>query len=464
MSFKYAVEQVSSNHYVLPKVADMRCEVHAYLSEALYEASEEAVWSQAASMASYEGVIGAYLQPDTHSGFGIPIGGVVVTEGTIIQAGSGYDISCGLIAMKIPDLHPEKVASWDKREAFVREVEKNIGMGIGVGSKLTNSTDIIEVLKYGAKAIGIESDLCERHYIPVVGDYDLTKISKAFDKARPQLGSVGSGNHFVSMEIDDKTGDVFVLIHCGSRKFGWETANHFFYEGARLRGLRSNRREDSWLYMDEPLGKEYWAYHNAAANYAIANRHVIAEGINTALNKVWKVQGELYYEISHNLVQEETLVLPDGTTKKGFVHRKGATRAFPAGHPDLIGTRWEKTGHPCIIPGDPFKGSAILFPGAEAYKNACSVNHGSGRVLARGDAKRKLSHKQEFIDDEMRNIKRKFAGIEIRGVVGNYKKTPLDECSAVYKDLDSVLSVLKNENIANVAYRLWPVVNLKGTD
>src|SRR5262249_34080555 len=163
--------------------------------------------------------------------------------------------------------------------------------------------------------------------------------------------------------------------------------------------------------------------------------------------EVFGVEGEVYYEISHNLVQEETLVLPDGTTKRGFVHRKGATRAFPAGHPDLVGTPWEKTGHPCLIPGSMFHGAAILFAGAGAAKAGCSVNHGSGRHLGRGAAKRSLEAKQAEIDREMREVTRTFAGVTIRGIVGNTGTTPLDECGHVYKDLDEVLAVLEKEGI-----------------
>src|SRR5690606_30430774 len=207
-----------------------------------------------------------------------------------------------------------------------------------------------------------------------------------------------------------------------------------------------------------------WAFHNSAANYAIANRHVIVQGIQEALEKVYDVQGEVYYEISHNLVQEETLVLPDGTTKRGFVHRKGATRAFPAGHPDLVGTRWENSGHPCLIPGSMFTGAAILFPLPGAYGAGCSVNHGSGRILARGHAKRKLEHKQQRIDDEMDNVKRTFGDVTIEGIVRNTKKTPLDECAHVYKDLDEVLAVLVDGGIARIAHRLYPVASIKGAD
>jgi tRNA-splicing ligase RtcB len=254
------------------------------------------------------------------------------------------------------------------------------------------------------------------------------------------------------------------MVHCGSRGYGWQTANHFFFEGAALRGLPKGRREESWLLADEPLGREYWAHHNSAANFAVANRHVIVEGIRTATQEIFGADVNVYYEISHNLVQEETLVLPDGTRKKGFVHRKGATRAFPAGHPDLVGTKWESTGHPCLIPGSMYDGAAILFPLAGAHRSACSVNHGSGRVLARGEAVRKLAHKQARIDDEMAHVQRTLGGVIVEGIVGNQTHVPLDECAHVYKDLDGVLAVLEEEGIARVEKRLYPVANIKGAD
>jgi tRNA-splicing ligase RtcB len=466
MSLKYAATKVGSNHWVLPKVGAMKVEAHAYLSDALYEASDEALWSQIANGASYPGVVGAYLMPDTHVGYGIPVGAVIVTEDVIIQAGSGYDISCGVLYMRVPGLTAERVKGKYERGRFIREVEKRVATGVGSGRPQHmprfDSKKAHQIVRHGAQALGVRAELCERPFIPVPEDLDVEAHPLAWSKVQKQLGSVGGGNHFIEMQVDRDDGSVWVMIHCGSRGFGWQIANEFFYEGARLRGLPSNRREDSWLRADEALGKEYWALHNAAANFAIANRHIIVRGIQEALQEVFACDGEVYFEISHNLVQEETLVLPDGTCKRGFVHRKGATRAFPAGHPDLEGTPWATTGHPCLIPGSMYAGAAILFPEAGAHATACSVNHGSGRVLARGEAKRKLEKKQDAIDEEMRTVKRSFAGVEIEGIVGNTRKTPLDECGHVYKDHDAVLEVLEAEGIARVARRLFPVANMKG--
>lgn len=468
MSLKYFAQKLASNHYVLPRTGGMRTDAHAFFSEALFEASEEAMWQQLAAGASYPGVIGAYLMPDAHSGYGVPVGCVLVTEDTIIQAGSGYDISCGVLYMRVPKLNAAQVADWDRRARFVRAVEERVATGVGSGRPRKmprfSHRQAGDILRFGAKALGVPADLCERQYIPVADDAELESIERAYGKVVPQLGSVGGGNHFIELQVEENTGEVWVMIHCGSRGYGWQTANHFFYAGAELRGLPKNRREDSWLRVDEELGRSYWAHHNSAANYAVANRHIIVQGVQAALDEVFGAEAQVYYEISHNLVQEETLVLPDGTTKRGFVHRKGATRAFPPGHPDLVGSAWEHTGHPCLIPGSMYAGAAILFaqPGAQA--SGFSVNHGSGRVLGRGAAKRQLEASHDAIDREMREVERELGGVMIRGIVGNTERTPLDECGHVYKDLDAVLAVLEAEGIARVAHRLYPVANLKGTD
>ncbi len=466
MSLKYAASKISDAHYVLPKTKGMHCDVHAYLSEDLFASSEENVWTQAMVAASYEGATGVYLMPDCHVGYSVPVGCVIVTDDTIIQAASGYDISCGVIYMKVPELGPGSVKGKYDRKRWITEVEKRVATGVGSARPSLmpkfNDKKVQEILRYGSKALDVSADLCERQYIPIPDDIDLKKIEKAYNSVGGQLGSVGGGNHFVEMQVDRDTGNVWVMVHCGSRGYGWLTAEHYFHQGAKVRKLAPSRREESWLKADEPLGKEYWAHHNSAANFAVANRHIIVNGIREATQEVYGADIEVYYEISHNLVQREKLLLPDGSWKEGFIHRKGATRAFPAGHPDLVGTPWEATGHPCLIPGSMYEGAAILFPMAGAHKSACSVNHGSGRLMARGHAKRKLEHRQDAIDEEMATVKRTFAGVTIEGIMGNHKKTPLDECGHVYKDLDSVLDVLESEGIARVANRLYPVANLKG--
>jgi len=203
MSLKYAVQKISDNHYVLPRTGLMKVDAHAFFSETLYERSEEPMWKQLSVAASYEGVIGAYLMPDAHVGYGVPVGCVVVTDSTIIQAGSGYDISCGVVYMKVLGISAEDVADWDRRAAWIREVEARVATGVGsrrpARARRVSAAKGDQILRYGAKAIGVRAEVCERQYIDVPDDVDLTSISRAYDKAVPQLGSVGGGNYFVEM-------------------------------------------------------------------------------------------------------------------------------------------------------------------------------------------------------------------------------------------------------------------------
>jgi len=470
VSYLSQVQKISDARYRLAQVGEMGTPVDALLSEHLFAATDETLWRQAANAASYEGAEAVYLMPDTHVGYHVPVGGVLITDGVIAQAGSGFDISCGVLYAKIDGITAEHIVDKAVRRHWIEEVEQRVATGLGSHrpdkAAKVNSKSVEDLIRYGAQPLGVDPDLCERLFIPVPENFDHRAIEKAWAKATPQMGSLGGGNHFIEMQVDKGDGSVWVMVHCGSRGFGWHIANYYFYEGSRLRGLQPRRREESWLRMDEPLGQEYWAAHNAAANYAIANRWTIMQAIDKAVDVVFGTGVKPYYEISHNLVQEETVVRPDGSHVRRLVHRKGATRAMPAGHPDLLRTRWAETGHPVLIPGSMHAGAAILFPQARAHEVGCSVNHGSGRLLGRGQAKRELRELQDDIDEEMQTTTRAFGpeGVEVEGILTNTRQTPLDECSYVYKDLDEVLRVLESEGIAKVAHRMYPVANLKGVD
>lgn len=189
MGFRDAVTREGDNHYVLPRVGAMRTEVHAFLSEALFEHTDEALWRQAADSAAMPGAIGMYLMPDTHLGYLIPVGGVLVTEDVIAQAGSGYDISCGVVYLRVPGLSASDVADWRRRLSWIREVEKRVATGVGSDRpalmKKVSGKKIDEVLRRGAKALGVSSELCERQFIEIPEDIDVTAIDRAYDKAKP---------------------------------------------------------------------------------------------------------------------------------------------------------------------------------------------------------------------------------------------------------------------------------------
>jgi tRNA-splicing ligase RtcB len=205
-----------------------------------------------------------------------------------------------------------------------------------------------------------------------------------------------------------------------------------------------------------------------AANYAFANRQMITHFVRETFERSLEIPPRehgisVVYDVCHNIGKFEKHLV-EGRERSVFVHRKGATRALPAGHPDLVRTRWEGTGHPVLIPGSMFAGAAILFPKAGAAESGFSVNHGSGRLLGRGQAKRELACLQEDIDAKMADVRRTFGGVEIEGIVLNTPETPLDECGEAYKDLDEVLRVLEVEGVAEIAHRLNPVASIKGAD
>ncbi len=450
MSWKQRLEKVSEGHYTLPKTKSMKVDADLFLSDKLLWGEgpeqpglEDSVFDQVVNAASFPGVTRVAVTPDCHLGYGVPIGTVVETDGILLPTAAGYDIGCGMVQLQTT-LMAEDVADATKRRRWIDEVTKRIAVGVGASrvQKQRRVTDRTfgDVVRHGAKALGRGNSVTERDYIPVEDDrVDIPE--RAFGK-REQLGSLGGGNHFTEMQVD-QDGRVWVMLHTGSRGFGWNIAKHFFVEGAAQLGLKSRSEDHVWLDAESPLGREYWNLHNMAANFAVANRLIIGEAVCDALEAVFGGTASVYYEISHNLIQKEA---------GKFVARKGATRAFPGGHPALKGTPWEKSGHPILIPGSMETGSAILFAEPGAEKSIYSVNHGSGRRLSRGEARRVL--KQDATDKRMAEA----------GILLNTRQTPLDESGPCYKDLDDVLETVELAGLARVAHRLKPVACIKGAD
>lgn len=437
MSFKHNAYKAGPGHYVLEK--GVAVPIHAFLSDELYNASEDQSWEQGAAAANMPGVRKVVLTPDLHSGYGVPIGCVIVTEDTILPTAAGYDIGCGMVQLKTT-LNADDVADKVKRRQWIDSVISMIGLGKGEVGKLDVKAEFSDIVKFGAKALGRLPGYTEREFIPVEADFKLPDKAK---RGEAQLGSLGGGNHFCEMQVEEGTGNVWVMVHTGSRGYGHGIADHYFTEGAALLGLAKEQRELAWFKRDSELGKQYWSLHNQAANFAIGNRILIGQAVCNALMDVFGGEAEIFYEISHNLIQEE-----DGM----LVHRKGATRAFPKGHTSLIGTKWEQTGHPILIPGSMATGSAILYAEPGAASAAFSVNHGSGRVMSRNQAKKKLN--QAIIDQQMSEA----------GILINTRNTPIDESGPCYKDLNKVLKTIEMAGLAKIAHRLKPVACIKGND
>jgi tRNA-splicing ligase RtcB len=446
MSLKYQCQPTSEGYYTLS--AGVQTPVRLFLSEKLYAESEESLYQQVQTATEYPGALDVVITPDVHTGYVVPVGCVIATSGTLLQAACGYDIGCGMAAFR-STVPVEKGKDERLRRKFSEEVMKRVGLGLGQrGSYSYSRQEFQEAIRTGAASLGEERGASERDFIPV--DDAWQPPPKAVDRGIGQFGSLGGGNHFIELQYNQE-GYLWVMIHTGSRGFGHALATHFIHEGKaelEARGIRpKGGAEAVYFEPDSPL---YFGYRNAVAagaNFAIVNRLLIAREVGAAFRRVFGEHPELVYELSHNLVQEE--ILPDG--RKAWVHRKGATRAFPAGHPMLAGTRWEHTGHPVLIPGSMGDTSYVLTPKAGAAKSLYSVNHGCGRRMSRGQAKQELT--QSGVNKQMKEL-----GVLVNG--GG--DVPIDESPAVYKPAAEVIRAVVDAGLAEVAHTLTPIASIKG--
>jgi tRNA-splicing ligase RtcB len=434
--------------------------VRLFLTSTLFNDAEDNLYRQIVNATRFPGVKLVVITPDVHYGYGVPVGCVILTDagsGAVAMGPVGYDIGCGMMSAR-SDVSWEQ-ATPQKKTEFNRAVMNRVQMG--AGGKSTRLGHVSEkefnqlvrggaeyyVEKYGAS---FDRSRAERHRIPVDDDWDIPLGGKGRpERGMNQLGSLGGGNHFIELQRSEMSGTLFVQVHTGSRGFGHGLATNYF---ELARAERPESITDIDLGYFTPDSRHYHAYLNAVAaggNYAILNRLIIFEQVAEAFHEVFDADLELIYEISHNLVQQES----HPEFGEVLVHRKGATRAFPAGHPSLKGTFWETTGHPVLIPGSNKDFSYILRPLAGAIKSGYSVNHGAGRKLSRGQANRTLSQRQ--IDDEYAA-----AGI----LVNIDGRVPLDEAAPAYKSSEEVLRAVTEAGLAEVEHKLWPLASLKGVD
>src|SRR5262245_38442272 len=233
---KQRAEKVGPSHYVLSDGVPVP--VHVFLNDELFAASDTGAWEQMVTAASFPGVKRVAITPDTHLGYGVPIGVVIETEDTLLPTAAGYDIGCGMVQLR-STLTADDVGDPRKRRSWINAVEERIAVGVGAGrskkQRVIDEDHFQEILRQGARALGRDSNVTERDFVPVeeVG----AKIPHESQKKIGQLGSLGGGNHFCEMQIEDGTERVWVMIHTGSRGFGWNIANHFFNEGADALGL-----------------------------------------------------------------------------------------------------------------------------------------------------------------------------------------------------------------------------------
>lgn len=394
------------------------------------------------------------ITPDCHHGYGVPVGCAIVTDpdqGAVALGPVGFDIGCGMVSLQ--STVPADVATDERRLAFNRAVMQRVTMGAGergVGrlagieraefERLIRGGADYYTARYGER---IDRSRAERNCIPVSDSWSLP--SSRADRGIEQMGSLGSGNHFIELQRGEEAGTLFVQIHTGSRGFGHGLAEHYFQVAKDEQPTVIRNLDEAWFAPESPGRDDYLAAVAAGGNYAIINRLVIAEEVAAAFREVFQSELALVYEISHNLVQREW------HPEWGWVnvHRKGATRAFPAGHPALDGTPWHATGHPVLIPGSNRDWSYILRP-RDSAKSAFTVNHGAGRRMSRTAAKKHLIQRE--VDRDYRD-----AGI----VVNLDRRVPIDESGAAYKSSRSVIEAITGAELADIEHSLWPLASLK---
>ncbi|MFG2012088.1 RtcB family protein [Micromonospora sp. NPDC048868] len=441
----------------------------------LPDAGEDRSLEQVANVATLPGIVDAsYAMPDVHWGYGFPIGGVAATDvangGVVSPGGVGFDISCGvrLLAADLDrdGLRPRLDALMDGLgEATPR------GMGRGAVWHLSDRAELDAVLRGGSRyaverGFGVERDLHRCEDAGAVGDADPARVSeRAIERGARQVGSLGSGNHFLEVQAveevyDDTTatafglrpGQVCVMIHCGSRGLGHQICTDYVRKMEQVmarHGIEVPDRQLACAPVSSAEGRAYLGAMAAAANYARANRQLLADAARKVFARVTGSRLDLVYDISHNLAKIETHGV-DGERRALCVHRKGATRALPPGHDDLPDDLRD-VGQPVLIPGSMGTGSYVLtgVPGAPAFASTC---HGAGRVQSRKQAVRSERGLDPRAQLEARDI----------AVRGASRRGLAEEMPAAYKDVSAVVAAAEGAGLCRKVARLVPVGVVKG--
>lgn len=442
---------------------------------------EEQVFQQVANVAFLPGIVGHSLaMPDIHWGYGFPIGGVAATrieDGVVSPGGVGFDINCGVRLLRT-NLTEEEVRP--KIEQLVAELFVSIPSGVGSTGKIkVSEKELDKVLTKGSqwaveKGYGEAEDIVVTEESGCIRGADPDTVSsKAKKRGVPQLGTLGSGNHFLEVEVVDEiydrdaatamgindVGQVVVLIHTGSRGFGHQVCSDYVAllgEAVKRYGISLPDRQLACAPVNSPEGQNYLAAMACAANYAWTNRQCITHWARESFVKVFgkslrELGMEQVYDVCHNIAKIEEYTI-DGKKQTLCVHRKGATRAFPAGHPDVPDI-YRNIGQPVLIPGDMGRCSYVALGTETAMKESFgSTCHGAGRIQSRSAAKRSLRGA-----DVAKGLANR--GITVKtGSMGSLA----EEASEAYKDITEVVEVTHKVGISRKVARAVPIGVIKG--
>ncbi|MCZ2076893.1 MAG: RtcB family protein [Bryobacteraceae bacterium] len=456
----------------------MRTDVIVYASQNLIgQIRKDLSLEQAMNVATLPGIVGPSLaMPDIHQGYGFPIGGVAATEwenGVVSPGGVGFDINCG-VRSAATSLTEEEVRP--KLRDLVHQLFRDVPSGAGgEGPVRINGRQLDEVLAKGARwmvenGYGEERDLEfaeENGRLEELDPHDVS--SRAKERGRPQLGTIGSGNHFVEVQYVDEIHNgeaaramgiekkqVVVMIHCGSRGLGHQVCTDYVGQmGAAMKrhNISMPDRQLACAPIQSSEGQTYLSAMRASANFAWANRQAVMQSVRDAFRKIFgkSVKLDLIYDVCHNIAKREKHVV-NGKKTDVLVHRKGATRAFPPGHRSIPGA-YREVGQPVLIPGSMGTASWILTGSQAAMEQTFgSVCHGAGRLLSRTAARKG------------RDAKQVQSRLEEDGIIVRSESRDgiLEEIPEAYKDVDEVIEVVHQAGLAVKVARLRPMGVIKG--
>jgi tRNA-splicing ligase RtcB len=476
-------KKIGENQYQIDADSNsgMKVPVRIYADEPLLQKMlSDRTIMQAKNVSSIPGIVGqSIVLPDGHEGYGFPVGGVAAMdaeEGMISPGGVGYDINCGVRLLR-SNLTEKDVRS--KLKELVTDLFSSIPSGVGSkGSVKLTPSQLDEVLVKGVNwaidngyGSSDDADVCEEN--GQIQNADPNKVSdKARKRGAPQLGSLGSGNHFLEVqkvaEVHDeeaanrmglKEGTITVLIHCGSRGFGHQVCSDYLRVAEQAMSkydIDLPDRELACVPNNSEEGESYRAAMFSALNFAWSNRQMLTHWTRKSIERVFNqsesdLDMKLVYDVAHNIAKVEKHKV-DGRERKVVVHRKGATRAFPANR-DEIPSKYRDLGQPVLVPGSMGTASWVLLGQPNSMDLSFgSTAHGAGRTMSRTKARRNFSE-----EDVKKSLNDK--GIFIKALT---RDGVVEETPQAYKDVDAVVNVSHNLGIATKVAKLVPIGVIKG--
>jgi tRNA-splicing ligase RtcB len=478
-------KKIAEGIWEIPRTAKegMLVPARIYATDELFKEMDQGVFEQVTNVACLPGIQKyALCMPDGHWGYGFPIGGVAAMDtrtGVISPGGIGFDINCGMRLMRTNLTEPEVKP---RLRELVDRLFQAVPCGVGTkGFLRLNDAEFREVMVQGVQAMirrgfGWPEDAERIENLGRIAGADPEKVSaKATSRGIHQLGTLGSGNHYLEIqvvypgsiyEVDvakalgiDRDLQVVVMFHCGSRGFGHQVGTDYleiFGPAMKRYGITIPDRELACAPFASPEGQDYFKAMVCAANSAFANRQVITHRVREVLSDVFKRDArdlglEIIYDVCHNIAKVERYRV-NGEERDLVIHRKGATRSFPPGHPELA-ERYRAIGQPVIIGGSMETGSYLLIGTAKAMEQSFgSTAHGSGRTMSRAAAKKKVHGR-----DLLQRMERQGIYVRTASFAG-----VAEEAGMAYKDISAVVDAVDMLGISKKVVRLQPIGNIKG--